>query len=158
VLLRLLAALPISAVQRPAPTALPATLGPWILPKARDLHPMLMRDRLRGGLTRWTTALTPRLLARWEAEDRQRLNEDRYAGWEPEDAPEGLLHEGDVLLRGNAILREGRCGQARPPRPVRLRFVHRLGFVETPKGLRLDRLEEVHWGEWRQAEGAAMPR
>lgn len=155
-LLRLLSALQAAAIQRHAPApSLPVAPGPWILPKARDLHPSLMRDRLRGDLTRWIDALTPRLLALWEAEDRQRLEEGRYAGWEPDGAPEARLHLGCVLIRGNAILREGRNGQASPPRPVPVRFVHRLRFVQTPRGLRLDALDEAHWGEWRQAEIAA---
>jgi hypothetical protein len=131
---------------------MPTTPGAWILPRAQALHPLLMRDRFRGDLTRWLDALTPRLLAAWEDEDRRRIQRGCYAGWASDGLPEARLAGQAVLLRGNAYLRQGRNGQPVPPRPQLVRFVHRLRFVDTSRGLRLDALEDVHWGEWQQAE------
>jgi hypothetical protein len=132
--------------------ARPATLGAWILPRAQALHPPLMRDRFRGDLTGWLDALTPSLLAAWETEDRRRIEAGCYTSWASDGLPEARLAGQAVLLRGNAYLRQGRNGQPVPPRPQLVRFVHRLRFVDTPHGLHLDALEEVHWGEWQQAD------
>lgn len=113
-----------------------------------------MRDRFRGDLTRWVDALTPRLLALWEAEDRKRLEENRYMGWTAKSLPETLLYQGYVLLRGHAILREGRIGQPTPPPATHIHFIHRLLFVSTPQGIRLDALDEAEWHDWQSAQMA----